>query len=274
MSQLKAFFDSIVPELLAIARLVGWEGDVSHHMGVSNRNSSDPIRLEGVGLSGTQVFDGKAVATLSLGREMLAGHAVQAVEGYKSTTPKQVLGFIVAAKVIDENPGAAWGNWSGRSFPRGVGKPSSDARKLLADAGVKVVCSKRGQLLFSFSHAEAEQAVKTLRSRWTAMRGASESGAEMTGEEQVSAIAERLAKGEQQRADAKAEAERRKELDLVQLPKALVKKSVAERMKTTMESIDLSFEDADDVGKFLALAITQYAATLAVSEDTANEKAA
>ena len=279
MSQLKAFFESIVPELLDIARLVGWEGDVVHHMGVNNKNASDPVRLHGVTSSGTSVYNGSEVATLSLGREMLAGHAVQAVEGYKSTTPKQVLGFIVTAKVVSDNP-TAFGSWvkEGRLFIRGVGGKHSDQRKLLADAGVKVICSKRNQLLFSFSHPEAEQAVKTLRSRWTAKRGLSESGAEMTGEEQVSEIAERLAKGEQQRAEAKAEAERRKELDLVQLKGALVKKSVAERMKNTMESIELSFEDADDLGKFIALCFGQYVAATSASEESSedvdNEKAA
>ena len=100
----------------------------------------------------------------------------------------------------------------------------------------------------------------------------------MTGEEQVSEIAERLAKGEQQRAEAKAEAERRKELDLVQLKGALVKKSVAERMKNTMESIELSFEDADDLGKFIALCFGQYVAATSASEESSedvdNEKAA
>tara|TARA_B100001250_G_scaffold218220_1_gene187235 strand:+ start:3403 stop:4245 length:843 start_codon:yes stop_codon:yes gene_type:complete len=274
-------FDSIVPALLDAARSIGFTGDLSHHAAVNRRNQIDPIRLSIVGESGTSVYDGRQVHTLSLGRECVAGHKLHTGTA-KTYTPRHLLGAIKVAEIVAKNPDVDWGKWSGRSFIRGVGKKGSEARRLIEDAGVKILCSDRGNLLFSYAHKGAEAKIKDIRSRYAALRGANKDGSEMNAEQQETAISARLAKGKQQKADAETEAERRKAAGLVPLPKALVKSGVLEAMKSEMATRDLSIESADDVGEFLALAITQLKAATAIvsaaseesSEDVAEEDAA
>jgi len=268
----KELFDSIVPDLLDAARMIGFTGDLSHHAAVNNRNQIDPVRLDIVGESGTSVYDGQQVHTLSLGRECVAGHKLHTGTA-KTYTPRNVLGAIMVAELVAKNPDVDWGNWSGRSFIRGVGKRNSDARRVISEAGVKILSTDRGDLLFSYAHKGAEAAIKSIRSRYAALRGANKDGSEMSAEQQETAISARLAKGEQQKADAKEEAERRKAEDLVPAPKGLVKSSVLKTMKTVMAGMELSIESLDDVGKFYALAITQFAAASAASEESSEDVA-
>jgi hypothetical protein len=252
--------------------MIGFTGDLSHHAAVNNRNQIDPIRLGLVGESGTSVYDGLQVHTLSLGRECVAGHKLHTGTA-KAYTPRHLLGAIKVAEVVATNPDVDWGNWSGRSFIRGVGKRNSDARRVINEAGVKILSTDRGDLLFSYAHKGAEAVIKSIRSRYDALRGANKDGSEMSAEQQETAISARLAKGEQQKADAKEEAERRKAEDLVPAPKGLVKSSVLKTMKTVMAGMELSIESLDDVGKFYALAITQFAAASAASEESSEDVA-